>query len=680
MQKWFTLLFLFLSLLANGQKIDSLLQVLKTAKPDTQKVNLLNSLGYVYWITGNDSLAILQTNHALQLAKQLKFIPGEAQARFQLTRIELDRFTAVESAYLQLDTLLLISQRTKDKEMEGRIYLRRAQFYYDVVTRQSQVKPLLQKALRLFEEIDNKALQGTVYNELSQAEGRNGNFAQSIPLMLKARKLQESVNDKKGLRSTLPNLGGQYSAMGLFSEAIKIFKEVEIVAKSTGDSTLMSFIYNQRAEILDKQGKYQDAIKELKKAEKIYETTQAPYWLARTYARMGKEYVQLNDYENSLKYTNKADQLFAQAASAETLDHYVCQNYGKIYLHQKDYQKVIKNAQKGLQWAHESNPPLLMESTEYNRQLSIAYEALNQPQLALKHHKLYKAQSDSILNRETIQRVTAAALTYNFEKEQQGNKLKIEVLEKDKLALSRNILIALLLLGSIITLLIVWSNKRLRQKNKELLYKNQEIEEALFKGQTMERKRVASELHDNLNSKLAALRWRLEAIDTSKMPPDYQKRLKGSLEMLEDIYDDVRFISHSMIPVELETVGIIPVLQKLLDQLNANSKTQFQLDAPHYKPGAPSKLEHQFYMIILELINNVLKHAHASLALIRLSRQDSSIFISVSDNGLGISPDDVSTGMGMQNLTNRVGILGGTLQIKSSAINGTEVNIIVPVT
>ena len=106
-------------------------------------------------------------------------------------------------------------------------------------------------------------------------------------------------------------------------------------------------------------------------------------------------------------------------------------------------------------------------------------------------------------------------MNYEFDKKQNLSKLRFNQLQNEKLTQSRNFLVGLSVLATLIAGIILWSNRKLRSKNLQLTAKNREIEQALYKGQNIERKRVASELHDNLNTKLAALRWRLEAIDIS---------------------------------------------------------------------------------------------------------------------------------------------------------------------
>ncbi|MFN3378145.1 MAG: sensor histidine kinase, partial [Runella zeae] len=197
-------------------------------------------------------------------------------------------------------------------------------------------------------------------------------------------------------------------------------------------------------------------------------------------------------------------------------------------------------------------------------------------------------------------------------------------------------------------------------------------------GQTLERKRVASELHDNLNTKIAALRWRLEALDTSKYPETDQKIHAGILQTLEDVYADVRLISHNLLPPELETEGLSIALQKLIEKLNLNTKTMFHLIVDEALPRLNPTSEYQLYSIILELVNNVLKHAQAQKVWISLSEKNQSIFLTVSDDGVGMPTHNNPTGVGLRNISARVESLKGTWSLDTKPKVGTKISIEVP--
>jgi len=675
MKKWLFCIW-WLSLAASAQKTDILAKDLDKMPLDTHRVSTLFELGRAYWLGGNDSLAQLYCEQSVRLAKQLKFPIGEAKARLQLVRMELDYLTDLQAAYNQLDTTLAIVKKIPNKSLEGQVYFRRAQLYESFFENQKEVNPLLNNALKLFKEAKDEIWQGTVYGEMAILLTNEGKYAEAVDLMLKARQLQEKSNNLMALRSTIPNLGSFYVALGRYQDALQCFQEAEIIAQKLDDQRLKAFVISQKAEIFEKQGKYEEALNNFLQAAKIHEVSQATQWLPRIYARIGGVYLSLREYTKAFQYTHKADSLYkSQIDSKEALEHVSQINFGKIFLIQKQYSQVINYANKGLEWANEAEPPLRKEAAEYHRQLSEAYEKLGKPSQALLHFKQYKADSDSILNNEVLQKTTVSTMTYGFEKKQQANKLRIQTLENEKLTQTRNLLIGLFTLGILILGFVLWSNRRLNRKNQELAQKNREIEEALFKGQNIERKRVASELHDNLNTKLAAIRWHLEAMQTDSMPAFNQKIHTRLLEMANDVYADVRLISHNMLPAELETQGLIAALQKLVEKLNINTRTIFHFVTEEHQTRPPSPIEHQLYNIALELVNNVLKHAQASEVWISLSQSENQMTLTVSDNGVGMPAEVQSEGMGMRNLRNRVEVLAGELKIESVPSEGTKVSV-----
>lgn len=117
----------------------------------------------------------------------------------------------------------------------------------------------------------------------------------------------------------------------------------------------------------------------------------------------------------------------------------------------------------------------------------------------------------------------------------------------------------------------------LQVANDELIMKNQEILEALTKGQTIERKRVALELHDNLGSTLSALKWRLETINGDNLNEKERKVYAGIVDMMKNAYAEVRLISHNMLPVELEERGLFEALNKFINDINISDKLNIKL-------------------------------------------------------------------------------------------------------
>jgi signal transduction histidine kinase len=232
-------------------------------------------------------------------------------------------------------------------------------------------------------------------------------------------------------------------------------------------------------------------------------------------------------------------------------------------------------------------------------------------------------------------------------------------------------------LSSLLLALGFWTNLSLRKHNKLLSAKNKEILEAHIKGQTLERKRVASELHDNLNTKVAAIRWQLQALEGLD-DPNARKILDSTLNLVNDVYGDIRLISHNLMPEEIESIGLIPALDNLIGQLNINNRVEFSLIGNASELEFPQRLIYPLYNISFELINNILKHSRAKKAWISLTSINDSMTITVSDDGKGFDTSERAGGVGLKNIRSRVENLGGTIIIESKEDQGTKTIVKIP--
>ncbi|MEM6802969.1 MAG: histidine kinase, partial [Bacteroidota bacterium] len=284
--------------------------------------------------------------------------------------------------------------------------------------------------------------------------------------------------------------------------------------------------------------------------------------LANVYRRLGKEKESEHYFHSSLQ-------------EAERIE-----NYGVIYALYVDKAEVFE--EKGqLQKALD----LKLEAYKYvqasgwlefisraDRHLYQTYKSLGNYEEALDYYEKYISAQDSMKKEAATARYAELEAKYqSIEKEEEIYRLQNKNLQQ-----SRDYLLWLAIIGGVLIGFISWLNWSLRRKNKELEKKNQEILLAQLKGQNLERKRMAVELHDNLNTKIAAIRWQLEAVSPT-VDEKSQKILDKTLELVNDVYGDVRLISHNLMPEKVESLGLIPALENLLTQLKQNNKVNFQL-------------------------------------------------------------------------------------------------------
>ncbi len=216
------------------------------------------------------------------------------------------------------------------------------------------------------------------------------------------------------------------------------------------------------------------------------------------------------------------------------------------------------------------------------------------------------------------------------------------------------------------------------EKQETLQKQNAELQAALLKGQTIERQRVAADLHDNLGSTLSALWLNVDMIDKSKMNDEEREIHQNLRENLEKAYNDVRLLSHNLLPEEFEKQGLVPTLQGFVRKISKNSKIHFDLQIAESFGRVDNKIEFELYSICLELVNNIIKHSKATEAKIELSRNEKQILLVVSDNGIGAFKND-SDGKGMKNVKARVESLNGVWKLQSIDSEGVSNKILIPV-
>ncbi|HEY1056206.1 MAG TPA: ATP-binding protein [Emticicia sp.] len=351
---------------------------------------------------------------------------------------------------------------------------------------------------------------------------------------------------------------------------------------------------------------------------------------------------------------------YAQETNNRVVIFAIYSDLAEIYEKKKQFAKAVEYRKLSLEYARKSAWIEMISRAE--NQISRTYEMAGDSGNALKYLKDYKTHEDSLGRIAVNQKYAELEASYNFEKQQTRIKtLEYETLKQadDKKNLIEMGLIFSLIVGVILIAYVFWNNNQLKQINAELVQKNEEIQGALLKGQTIELKRVASELHDNISAKIASLRWRLEAINPSFQTEKESKIFNSTVEALSEVYTDVRLLSHNLLPAELELHGLAKALEIIVREINLLGKTSFSLSISTHDERFANKIEYELFSVILELSNNILRHAQAPEAIIALTQINGKLRLVIKDNGVGMSEKASKQGMGLANIKTRVASLHG---------------------
>ena len=210
-----------------------------------------------------------------------------------------------------------------------------------------------------------------------------------------------------------------------------------------------------------------------------------------------------------------------------------------------------------------------------------------------------------------------------------------------------------------------------------------EVFNAIVTAQDQERKRIAQDIHDSVGSLLSAAKLKFSSLDEaqSKISEDTRYKFKQAEALLDEAATELRNISHNMMPASLSKLGLVAAINNLLEKISDHSNIRFSLNVYQFEGRLDETTEISIYQILLELINNIVKHSGADKATIEMNKYTSYINLIVEDNGKGFVYDltkKEKIGIGLTNIISRVGILKGTIDIDSVQDKGTTVIIDIP--
>src|SRR5688572_25398006 len=152
---------------------------------------------------------------------------------------------------------------------------------------------------------------------------------------------------------------------------------------------------------------------------------------------------------------------------------------------------------------------------------------------------------------------------------------------------------------------------------------------------------------------------------------------KKTLDLINNASDELRKVAHNMMPEVLMKVGLSEALKDFCNTINAGKLLHINLQTYGMEKRLSGPTEVMLYRIIQELVNNIIKHADATEALIQINRDEKRLSLTIEDNGKGFDTKEAEEkrSMGMATVKSRVDYLNGKMTIDSRKGVGTTVMI-----
>jgi two-component system sensor histidine kinase UhpB len=205
------------------------------------------------------------------------------------------------------------------------------------------------------------------------------------------------------------------------------------------------------------------------------------------------------------------------------------------------------------------------------------------------------------------------------------------------------------------------------------------ITEATIKGQENERKQLGVELHDNINQILATSKLYLDhALSTPVLNIDLITQSKDFIVMATQ---EIRKLSHSLLPPSFEEFGLILALDELLDSIAVAAKFKICKKWEDFREEVlQNDQKLTIYRIVQEQLNNIIKHAGANNVIISVSlvNNGTTVQLMIKDDGRGFDLETKRNGVGLRNITSRAELFDGKVKIQSEPGKGCMLEVKFP--
>ncbi len=527
------------------------------------------------------------------------------------------------------------------------------------------------EALKYFEKVNKINESGNLLYAMAYIKGRYRDYQSSEILTFRAIKKFKKIKNYNGLYNCYTHLGLLQKDIKEYDKALFYYNKSLVYYNRLKEKKGLGN-YNNIANIYFKKKEYTKAIqyynKSLKKKLK-----------RKRFARI------LNNRANcklfSKDTTGIKEDLFIALKIRDSLNNRAGIVNSKIHL--SDYYSYLKDTTRAIIYAREANI-LAKQIKNGGDYLTTLKQLAN---LDVKNSKKYLDRyivfNDSLISEERKARNKFTRIEFETD----------EYIEEAEKLTQQNLLITISSIGTILVLSLLYfirvqkvKNEKLRleadqqKANEEVYVLTLQQQAKLEEERVNERNRISAELHDGILGKLFGTRVSLGFLGM-QMNSDTQEKHQTFLEDLQVIEKEIRDVSHKLSEnFDDSTVNFSSIIAQLLKDKSiiGNFKYEYIADKTIVWKSIDEVTKANVYRIIQESLQNIIKHAKAKKVILEFSIANTSIIISLKDDGVGFNTKKSKNGIGLKNITSRIKKLNGTLVLTSKVNKGTLLSITIP--
>ena len=541
------------------------------------------------------------------------------------------------------------------------------------------------RALYHFRGLKSESQVSTVLKNRALSLSGKGEYAAAISDYMISLDVERTRGDTARIAGNLNDIGNTYIKIRNYREGMKFQREALQYLKTYNNPAILGNVLNSIGNIFDVGKINRDsAIFYYTESLKIKERHGTVYSIINTKNNLCSCY----DLDKKLKeFTICFRELLALQEKVSDVPGLVRSNVNLANALRKtgNPRKALAHLESARVHAHRTDDPTLLADVYHK--LSGLYKDQGQHKLALGAFERHLEFKDSAYYRKRNELTLEMASRYELEKKNREiaeTNARLATAENERLVSlgkvrSRNAwlgsLSMLLILGLSVGVALTQRLRRRKQSEKSaaVLAERDRGLKAIIDAQEDERTRIARDLHDGVGNNLLALHMQLQ--QGKQEGEDWQSTM---LRRLSHVMDEVRSVSHEMMPKVLQEFGCVPAIRDMLDRSLDTGRMTHSFETHNCDKRYNPRIETAVYRITQELINNIIKHSNANQVSVQLIDTGGTLVLFVEDNGKGANYDKGSEGIGLTNIKTRLAAIDGEINISSGEVGGTVASIRIP--
>ncbi len=198
---------------------------------------------------------------------------------------------------------------------------------------------------------------------------------------------------------------------------------------------------------------------------------------------------------------------------------------------------------------------------------------------------------------------------------------------------------------------------------------------AIIETEDKERQRFSEDLHDGLGPLLSTIRLYFNQLQLKEITEEEREQLlRSTYDLLDEAISTTKSIANNILPGSISDHGLIPALRIFFNRVESTGVLRVEMDSDLSR-RLGGNTENTLYRILIELVNNTIKHSGADLIKLKLRDSHDQLLIEYSDNGIGFDVTSEHHGLGLQNIRNRCKSIGAMIDFSSDLPKGFGVKI-----